>query len=1033
MMEIKNFLFTLLLSLVFSTSLYAQSVSGTINDNEGVPLPGATVVNMTTSDGVTSDFDGKFTINTSSGDILQISYLGYSAVEITVSPANDDVLYIKLEPDNELDEVVITSFGFLKKTKSLGYSATQLEGGEINKIKTTNPLQALRGKVAGVNINNNASGIKGSTRVVIRGNSSFNGSNQPLYIVDGISIQNEQLGSAGEWGGADNGDGLAAINPDDVKSISVLKGGAAAALYGSRASNGVILITTKDGSGARKGLGIEYNNQTTFTSINDFFSPQTSYGNGLRGVVSVNPLDPTSSWGPRLGSSDKVYDNMSALYDTAVNMSNSIAFTSNTDKGSTRVSFTNLDAKDVINTSTLKRNSINLTTSQNLSDKLRVNSSLKYSETREGGNVIMATAPMSPNGLIRDFAPNVDVRDYLGPFGNGTSDGELELSPTSNIFNTNPWFAKFNNIISVNKDRLLGNVNVKYDLTDYLYIRGQAGMDRGTNHYNNQVINGQPLFQPGVAYNQRGNLFEQTQTIKQYDADLFIGTDNVNITDDFSFNGFIGMGTFSFESEDVGVDGLQTVIPGLYTLLNTQNQAGRYGYAAKKINSIYTSTEFSYQDKIFLSVTARNDWFSTLSAVGKTTPNNDLYGSASLSVILSDLVQLPSIINFAKLRGGYSQVAGGAGNPYSLSLTYGLIGQGHLGSPLGSINGNAIPNQSITPFQKNEMEIGFDVRMLNDRLSIDFAYYDNVTKGDIVNATTSRTSGYNSTVINLGEMTNKGIELLLRGTVIEKSDLSLDLSFNYANNKSNVVKTDEAGNIIGLGVAALFQTNIGAIEGHPYGVIYGNSFVRDGSGNIVHSLVNGIPIAQSENTNKVLGLGVAPTQVGFGTNLRYKDFSLNMFFEGKFGGSIVSVTNQAMKNLGLHQDTVPAGGREAGLVPNGVLDTGGVITQRVTEAQLQDYWTINNRAAIGEENVYKNDFMRISQLALNYNVPQELLQNTFINSASVSIIGNNLGFLFKDVPNIDPESYYNSRNGVGAEAIAMPIGESYGFAINLKL
>ena len=1033
MKKMKKILFASFLFFIFSASIQAQSISGIINDSEGLPLPGATIQNLNTSDGVTSDFDGKFSIKASIDDILQISFLGFETFDFKISNLTDEFT-IQLEQGNELEEVVVTSFGLEKNTKSLGYSITQLGGDEVSRVKSTNPLQALRGKVAGVSINSNASGVKNSTRVVIRGNSSFGGGNQPLYIVDGVSIQNEQLGSAGEWGGVDNGDGLSAINPDDIKSVSVLKGGAAAALYGSRASNGVILITTKNGSGEKQGIGIELSNQTQFTSINGLFSPQTQYGNGTYGNAPVGDSDPFNSWGPSIGGG-KVYDNFSSLYDNAISLTTSAAFTSNTEKGSTRISFTKMDSEDVINTSKLNRNSVNFSSSQKLSDKVAVNASIKYSETEENGNVVMATAPMSPNGAVRDFAPNVDINDFIGPEGNGTSDGENEYQPYAGLFSTNPWFAKFNNITSANKDRLLANVNIKYDITDFLYLRGRAGIDRGTNHFNNNPIGGAPLFQPGVAYNPKGQLYEQTQTIKQYDADFFIGTDNVDITNDISFNGFIGTGTFEFNNEAVGIFGDQTVIPQLYTILNTASQSPLYSYGGKKINSVYGSTEFSYQDKIYLSVTARNDWFSTLSAKDKNTPNNDLYGSASLSVILSDLITLPSFFSFAKFRGGVSQVAGGADNPYALSLTYGLTGGGHLGSPLGIINGNAIPNQSLTPFQKDEIEVGLDLRMLDNKISLDLAYYQNTTTGDIVNASASRTSGFGSTLVNLGEMTNEGIELLLRANVIDKSDFGLDFSFNYTNNANIVVKTDEAGNNIQLATGQLFQTNIGIQEGQPYGVIYGNKYVRDSSGNIVHSLVNGIPIPKSENNNEVIGLGVAPTTVGFGTNLRYKDFALNVFLEGKYGGSIISNTNVRMKQLGLHQDTAPNGSR-SNFIPQGVMEDGSAMPQ-VSEADLQLYWNTGNAAGssaatLGEGNVYDNDFLRISQVSLSYNFPQSLLENTFIERASVGLVGNNLGFIFKDVPNIDPEAYYQSR-ALGAEGIAMPIGESIGFSINLKL
>ena len=1036
----------LLICLSSASTIYAQTttISGTVSDSsDGMSLPGVNVVEKGTVNGTSTDIDGNYTIQLSGENaVLQFTFIGYEDLEVAVN--GQSVIDVSISESAEaLNEVVITAFGFEKKTKSVGYSITQVKGDEINRVKTTSPLQALRGKVAGVNISNGANGIKGSARVVIRGNSSFNGANQPLYIIDGISLQNQQLGSAGEWGGVDNGDGLSAINPDDIKSISVLKGGAAAALYGSRASNGVIIIKTKDGKGGQSGLGIEVSNQTVFTSINGLYDPQTTYGNGVQGGLPTNSADTFNSWGPRMDGSlrptwdgtNQPYsysgDNFDKFYDTSVNTVNSVAVTSNTDKGNTRFAFSHTQGADVVSTSKLKRVAFSLNSSQKLSDKLTLNTSVKFSDTDDEATPVVATAPMSPNGTIRYLAPNIDVNDFKGEYGNGTTDGINEYIISDNFYNTNPWFAKENNILSAEKQRLLAAVNARYDVSENLYIRGQAGFDKATNHFNNQILNGQPLFQPGVAYNPAGQLYQQTQSVNQYDADVFVGTDNLNITNNISVNGFVGAGTFSLRNENVGIFGNGVVIPELYTVLNTQSQTGLYGYGSRQINSVYGSAEFSFFDKMYLTTTLRNDWFSTLSAEGKTTPNNDLYGSASLSVILSDLVDLPELITFAKLRGGYSQVAGGASNPYGLNLTYGLIGS-HLGNPLGTINGGTIPNSFITPFEKNEMEVGFDLRLLDDRLSVDFAYYSNQTLRDIVNASASPASGFTSTTINLGEITNKGVELLVNWNAIDKNDLGLDFSFNYANNTSEVVTTDESnGNII-AGVGSLFQSYIGHIPGQPFGVIFGTSYVRDDQGNIVHDVVNGIPLPRSENVNKVLGLGVAPTQMGLGTNLRYKNFTFNLFLEGKFGGSIVSGTNQSMKQFGLHRATVPSGGRENGFIPNGVLADGSVITQRLTDGEINRYWTDNGKANVGEENVYENDFIRISQLSLGYQIPDNLLNNLFIESANISIIGNNLGFLLNKVPNIDPEAYYNTRNAQGAEGISMPIGESIGFSFNLK-
>jgi TonB-linked SusC/RagA family outer membrane protein len=1044
----------LLICVLSAPTIYAQTttISGTVTDSSNsMPLPGVNVVEKGTMNGATTDFDGNYSIQVSDKNaVLQFSFLGYLDNEISVS--GQTVINAALEESSEaLDEVVITAFGFEKKTKAAGYSITQVKGEELNRVKTTSPLQALRGKVAGVNISNGATGIKGSARVVIRGNSSFNGNNQPLYIIDGISLQNNQLGSAGEWGGSDNGDGLSAINPDDIKSISVLKGGAAAALYGSRASNGVIIIKTKDGKGAKNGLGIEVSNQTVYTSINDLYDPQTTYGNGIAGGLPTNPGDVFNSWGPRMDGSlrtspidgsqqpyEYAGDNMERVFSTSVNMTNSIALTSNTDKGSTRFSATHTDGKDVVETSKLKRVAFSLNTTQKLSDKLTFNASVKFQSVDEIANPIVGTEPASITGALRRFAPNINVNNFIGEYGNGTIDGINELSIfDGNIYRTNPWFALHRNPSNMAKERLLSAVSAKYDINESLYIRGQAGFDKATNHFNNTIAGGANLTWPGIRFYPLGQLQQQTQTIDQYDADIFIGTDFLKITDKISLNAFVGAGTFSSKSENTGVLGNNVVIPGLYTVLNTEGQSGLYGYQARKINSLYGSAEFSFAESIYLTATARNDWFSTLSAEGKDTPNNDLYGSVSLSVLLSEMVELPEAISFAKIRGGYSQVAGGAGNPYGLGLTYGLVGQGHLGSPLGAINGGVIPNAFITPFEKNETEIGLDLKLFDNKLSVDFAYYSNQTLRDIVNAAASPSSGFSSTTINLGEITNKGVELLVNWRAIEKEDLALDLSFNYANNTSLVVSTDENNGIIQAGVAQLFQSNIGHIPGQPFGALYGNSYVRDDQGKIVHQLVNGVPIPKSENVNKVLGLGVAPTQMGLGTNIRYKNFTLNAFLEGKFGGSIVSNTNKTMKEFGLHKATVPSGSRENGFVPDGVLEDGSTITQSLSESQIYEYWTLTNsngasKSQLGEENVYENDFVRISQLSIAYQIPNDLLKDMFIESASVSLVGNNLGFLLNKVPNHDPEAYYNTRNGQGAEAISMPIGKSFGLSFNLK-
>ena len=433
-------------------------------------------------------------------------------------------------------------------------------------------------------------------------------------------------------------------------------------------------------------------------------------------------------------------------------------------------------------------------------------------------------------------------------------------------------------------------------------------------------------------------------------------------------------------------------------------------------------------------MTARNDWFSTLSLAGKEAPNNDLYTSASLSLVLSDAMDLGSDVDFLKLRAGYSQVAGGADNPYRLSLSYSILGNPHLGNPMGQINGNQIPNSEITPFEKNETEFGVDLRMFDNKFSIDATYYDNETDGDIVGVAASNTSGYNSALANLGKVSNKGIELLVKVKPIVTDDFAMELSVNYTNNKSEVVATNDTNGMVSLdeprGVAGNRNMRVMHIVGERYGALFGTSFKRDDNGHIVHENSAGYPQPVVDNNRKILGFGVAPEQLGLGASFRYKDWNASLLVEGKMGGQIMSGSNAEMLGRGLHKMTVPAGGRHAGWTPEGVMEDGSPVTQSLTVAQQQNYWNRYNDAA--EAGIYDADYMRLRNLSIGYNVPKSLLEGTSIQSASISLIGKNLFFLSNSVDNIDPESAYNSNNSQGLEYWGMPVPRTVGLNVNLK-
>ena len=1023
------------LFFALTLSAYAQQISGTVTDENGVPLPGATVLVQGTSNGVSTDFDGNYSISASQGDTLVFSFVGYSSQSVVVGSSS--TVNVSLEPDNALEEVVVTALGVQRNTKALGYSVTNVEGDEISANPSTNAINALQGKVAGVNITGSAMGAKGSSRVVIRGSSSLTGNNQPLYVVDGITINNNNLGAAGMWGGTDFGDGISSINPDDVASVTVLKGGAAAALYGSRASNGVILITTKNGLGS-EGLGIEINSTTQFDMLNtSLWDTQTTYGAGSLGAAPSNSTSAMdnmwSAWGAKMSgqlvpqfdgvSRPYVYsDNKDKFYRTGTTLSNTISFSTGNDNGNTRFSITNLDNDDISPNSTLDRNMLSVNTSQKLGDNLKVDANLKYSLEDQSGNPRLSDGPGNANWIVNNYAPSMDVNWAKGPNGDGRNDDLTEYRATPSIYIQNPWFAQNYYVNDAEKERFIGSINARLDLTDFLYIRGRVGTDR----YDLFRTNSEPY---GTGYIPKGQITHYALQFKQFDADFFLGTDNLSLTDQVSLTAFVGVGSNIVESQSMSQRGNEFIVPGLVSINNTKSKSTGYGYSEKQINSAYGSAEFGYNDWAFLTVTARNDWFSTLSLAGKNAPNNDLYTSATLSLVLSDAMDLGDI-SFLKLRAGYSQVAGGADSPYRLNLTYGIVGQGHLGASLGQVNGGQIPNTEITPFEKNETEFGFDIRALDNRLSLDATYYDNETVGDIVGVSASATSGYGSALANLGEINNSGVELLLKYKPIVTDDFAMEVSLNYTNNESKVVATNDTGGNISLDEPRDRNLRVTHIVGEKYGALFGTSFQRDSQGRIVHETSRGYPVPVIVNNRKILGFGVPPQQIGIGASFRYKNLNAGFLIEGKSGGQIYSGTNNRLIGYGLHKMTVPAGGREAGMVPDGVLEDGSVITTSLDYAQQQAYWGRYNDAA--EAGIRDSDYMRLRQLSIGYQIPSDVLEGTFIQSASVSLIGKNLFFLSNDVENVDPESAYNSNNSQGLEFSGMPVPRTIGFNVNLK-
>lgn len=1048
--------------MFFVQASFAQAVtlSGVVTEKgSGIPLNGVNVVIDGTSMGSVTDFDGRYSIN---GDdfkdkSLVFSFLGFKTISVTLTGV-DQVINIELEEDaTSLDTVVVTALGIKREAKALGYSVSKVDGEEMSQVKTVSAVNSLQGRVAGVNISTSSAGAAGSSRVIIRGASSLTGNNQPLYVVDGIPIINNTNGSVvgpTNDGTGDGGDDVSSLNPDDIETVTILKGSSAAALYGSLASNGVIMITTKSGKG-KQGFGIEFSSSYTFDNINTSLQDiQTTYGQGSQGlkpgfeydingnpveiadpaIATTNSFDRTLlSWGTRFdGSSVYNWDgvkrpysytgnNLDKFYKTGSTGINTVALSKGGDDYNYRFSFSNLENKDIFPDASLNRKSLSLNASALINPKLTSTVNAKYIIEKTHNRINLGDTPGNANTVAYVLPSSLDIYD-LKP-GSNEEGTELLFQPSQ--FITNPYWVANHFNTGENKNRLIASTTLRYDITDWLYASGRAGID--TYDFSRKKVT--PF---GTAYRPTGELSQSKTTFTSFDADFMLGVEKA-ITDKISTNSIIGANTRKVTYESLGATGRGFIVVGLEDINNTTLPEPRNSYYQTKTNSLYGSIEVDYDKFLYLTFTGRNDWFSTLSFPGKTTPNNDFYWSLSGSLLLSEAFELPEAINYAKLRASYAQVAGGATDAYALSLDYAVTGS-FQGQSFGQLNGNSIPNPNLVPFQKNEFEIGFDGRFLNNRLNLDIAYYSNNTTNDIVSASASVASGFTSSILNIGKLENKGIELLIGGTPIKNENFSWSTSFNLGFNDSKIVKTDNEDtsiNVDGSGTRSRTAI-ISHIVGENYGVIYGSSYKRNDNGDIMYDISGPVP-KPIQGENKILGQGVAPYTMGFYNTFNYKNFSLGFLIDAKFGGSVHSGTNRELMLRGLHKKTLE--GRETGLVVSGIDNaTGNPFTMTVEPRSLSTYYGYIGAESqgISEEFVYSTDFIKFRELSLSYNVPKNVLENFFISDLRLSIIGRNLFFISKDIDNVDPEAALNNLNSQGIERFGIPSTTSLGFSINVK-
>lgn len=964
---------------------------------------------------------------------LEITSVGFEKAIINIKAGQTQVSIVMNEHvDNALNDVVVTALGISRQKKSLGYSITEVKGSEFTQARENNVANALSGKVAGVNVAGLSTGPGGSSRVTIRGNGSLNGDNQPLYVVNGMPIDNSVPGGAptvnGTVNNVDRGDGIGGINPDDIESMSVLKGGTAAALYGSRASNGVILITTKKGR-KQKGIGLEYNTTATMENVAVFPDYQYDYGQGDGGVKPTTLAAAQStgrrSFGSKIdGSTDYVAvdgkthpyvaqkNNLKNYYQTGTTYTSTVAFIGGNELFNYRFSGADLTSQGILPNTTFGRKTFNLSVNGALSDKISIEAVAQYNQEVGHNRTGAGDALGNPNWTPLEIANTVDAR-WLNP-GYDANGNETIWNDASIASNGYFVINKFKE--DDEKNRFIGQGSISFKPIKDLVFKGTVSQDFYNYNYSNVLPTG-TLYIPNGQY--AGIKSDVSET-----NELFTGTYKGKIINKLKFSVLGGANSRKFSNSQLTMAGLNFTIPYFYSYTNLAT-ASTIPYTAKIVtNSVFGSADLDFNNYLFVTFTGRNDWFSTLSPQN----NNIFYPSVGGSFILSDAINLPTAFSYAKLRTSWAQVGGGAPDPYQTNLTYSNVpsaGPTLQNVTQNSSGTNSISNPYLKPFTSTTFEAGIELQFLKNRIGLDFTYYNRKTTNDIVNTAISTTSGYGNVVLNVGQVDNKGIEMLLTGKPVRTQNFNWNVTYNFSYNQNKVVKLAEGLTSIQLASSVNNYAYLNNIEGQPFGTIVGTRMLKDVQGNVVFNASSGLPVVSPLQS---LGNSVAPYSMGLTNEFRYKSFSFSFLLDGKFGNKIFSLMEVYATRLGLMKSTLP--GRESGLVLNGVDQTGATYNRTVAVTALRPYY--DNYKTYTDQFLHDGSFVKLRQVILSYNIPVSKLKVIKLQSATISFVARNLLILYRQTKNFDPEQSFTNSNNQGFESIGLPRTRSLGLNLQLK-
>ncbi len=1038
------------MALTIGATAWAQNVvTGTVEDADG-PLIGASVLVKGTTVGTITDFDGNYTIEANIGDELEFSYMGYSSQTIQVT--GNTINVTMTENTEVLSEVVVTAMGIKRDRKALGYEVGEVKGEDLTKAKEVNVANSLAGRVAGLVVQETAGGASGSTRVVLRGATEMTGNNQPLYVIDGVPMDNTSYGQAGTEGGYDLGDGISSINPDDIETMSVLKGPAAAALYGSRASHGVILITTKKANTGDAKWGVEYNGTLTFdTQSSQWDNIQQVYGMGSDGMYNVDAVSNTNkSWGPKADEGlvlryfdgqehpfNIIPNNTAHFFELGLTGTNTAVISMNTGKTGLRFTYTDMRNKDILPNSKMSRNTLNLRTYTSLGpvdldfnvnyvhEDVQNRPALGDDKSNVGKN-LMTLATTYDQAWLKNY------QDEKGEYQNWNG-----MDP----YNVNPYWDINKNKNQSYKDLFRLNGKIVYNIIPQLKVQATIGAEFNRFEFSDFKYPTTPGYEAGRLQNTYWNN-------RMINAEfLAIYTDTWG---DFDFTATAGANVYDVKNKTVINTGTNMSIREAVAMNSFEEQSSEEDVYTKRIVSVFGSVNLGWRHMLYLDATVRGDKSSTL-APGK---NLYVYPSVSGSWVFSELIKSNrQVLPYGKIRLSWAEV-GSDTDPYQLGLRYSKSQFGYTGYSIGSIYGNLVPNADLKPTRTRSIETGFETKWCNQRISLDFTFYHQKSRDQIIAMATSPASGYDYRLINAGAILNQGFEITFGARLVQVKDFSWDIGINWSKNFNKVLELTEGTTELELAKATWCNVYVAAREGEEYGAICGPALMRNADGRVIVDKNTGLPKFTTEN--KVLGNAQWNWTGGLSTTFRYKMVSLSALFDVKVGADIFSMSERSAYETGKAMATLEgraewyaseearkaagvtsidewrASGNARGYVVDGVIDNGdGTYSENTICVNPEDYWYEVSRKS-PEMFIYDNSYIKCRELTLTLDFPKNWLDKKgIVKHVGISFVARNPFIIWKNIKDIDPDAQYNT-SGFGLEYGSLPSRRSYGLNFNIK-